>query len=152
VVAAAVTRIEALVGPVPAVEFQIVDLPDNLLGVAAGHTIQIDLNAAGYGWVLGQESRDEGQEPDRDVWNMYASSIPGPSTLDSRLRVDLLTVVLHELGHVLGYNHADEGIMQERLSLGERRLWDDVPDPWDDPHDLEDILARETLGAKLVAG
>jgi hypothetical protein len=40
-------------------------------------------------------------------------------------RVDLLTVVLHELGHVLGHEHADEGVMAETLPVGVRRVWDD---------------------------
>jgi hypothetical protein len=36
--------------------------------------------------------------------------------------VDLLTVVLHELGHVLGYQHEDDGLMDETLSAGARWL------------------------------
>jgi predicted Zn-dependent protease len=38
-------------------------------------------------------------------------------------RVDLLTVVLHELGHVLGFEHTDSySVMHEELPLGTRRL------------------------------
>ena len=37
-------------------------------------------------------------------------------------RADLLTVVLHELGHILGDNHELEGIMEDMLPLGTRRL------------------------------
>jgi hypothetical protein len=39
-------------------------------------------------------------------------------------RADLLTAVLHELGPVQGHNHEDEGLMDERLPLGTRRLPD----------------------------
>ena len=150
-IAAAIVQIEAIRGPVPSVEFQIVDLPGNLLGVASGHTIQIDVNAAGYGWGVSRELIFAGQEPDRQLadWNHPSGPWAGP---DDGPRVDLLTVVLHELGHVLGYGHADEGIMQDRLALGERRWWEAESDPWDDPYDVEDILAHEVLGAILVNG
>ena len=35
--------------------------------------------------------------------------------------MDLLTVVMHELGHVLGYDHDDDGVMAETLAAGVRR-------------------------------
>jgi hypothetical protein len=31
---------------------------------------------------------------------------------------------MHELGHVLGYDHDDAGVMDETLPPGTRRLWD----------------------------
>jgi len=40
-------------------------------------------------------------------------------------RVDLLTVILHELGHVVGYEHDDDGVMAATLPPGVRRVWDD---------------------------
>ena len=43
----------------------------------------------------------------------------------ARDRADLLTAVLHELGHVLGHAHDGTGVMAETLPLGTRRLWDD---------------------------
>jgi hypothetical protein len=35
--------------------------------------------------------------------------------------MDLLTALRHELGHVLGLDHEDEGVMQETLAPGETR-------------------------------
>ena len=34
--------------------------------------------------------------------------------------MDLLTVVMHELGHILGLDHAADGLMAEALTLGTR--------------------------------
>jgi hypothetical protein len=39
--------------------------------------------------------------------------------------MDLLTAVMHELGHVLGYDHSEAGLMRESLVPGVRRLWGD---------------------------
>jgi len=65
----------------------------------------------------------------------------------ARGRVDLLTTVMHELGHVLGLDHADgSGLMNALLPLSTRRLLDDdilpiwerenVADSWDPVDDL----------------
>ena len=44
-------------------------------------------------------------------------------------RVDLLTTVMHEMGHVLGYEHSDSSdLMYSSLSLGARRSLSDESD------------------------
>ena len=85
--------------PVTDASFEIVDLPAQLLGLTVGRTVKIDVNAAGYGWSVGRD--DDGR-------------------ID---RIDLLTVVLHELGHVYGRNHdaLGVGLMAASLEPGERR-------------------------------
>ncbi len=41
----------------------------------------------------------------------------------ARRRVDLLTTLMHEFGHLLGYEHtADQNLMHATLPLGTRRL------------------------------
>jgi hypothetical protein len=83
------------------------DLPGTALGRAVGNSITIDVNAAGHGWRLSQETRGKRQAP--------TDSGAGLSTLDSRLKFDLLTTVMHELGHVAGlediYDEAAEGYL-----------------------------------------
>jgi hypothetical protein len=100
------------------VEIGITDLPGDLLGLALGRKIWIDTNAAGWGWFV-----------DLTPWGDSEFSTPGNQGEQGRM--DLLTVVLHELGHVLGLDHEEqeESVMSERLSTGVR--FGNLPD-----HDL----------------
>lgn len=47
-----------------------------------------------------------------------------------------MTAVMHEFGHVLGFEHDDEGFMQEMLPQGTRRLWDAVESAFADESDV----------------
>ena len=67
------------------VEFHVADLPGSALGWALGNTVWIDLNAAGYGWRI---------DPSRQTGSTFGD-------------MDLLSVVTHEFGHVLGLGHDD---------------------------------------------
>src|SRR5205823_3358674 len=79
------------------VTFSIAPLGGLLLGVTGGREITIDATAAGWGWSVSYPS--------------------GPG-----LRMDLLTVVLHELGHTLGLDDdATQGLMGEFLTAGATR-------------------------------
>ena len=90
--------------------FLIVDLEGSLLGQTEGKTILIDKDAAGYGW--------------------YTGASVGPSsgnTIDGHM--DLLTVVMHEIGHALGFDHDDsttDALMDETLEAGVRLAIRDI--------------------------
>ncbi len=84
------------------------DLPGATLGQALGSTIWIDVNAAGWGWSVSRELRAKSGEPE------------GPA--DDRM--DLVSAVMHELGHVLGFDDLDgdtEDVMNASLATGVRR-------------------------------
>ena len=77
-------------------QVQISDLGGNELAAAdaAGNLVTIDDDAAGYGWSLGLGEVNPH-------------------------KVDLLSAVTHEFGHVLGFDHE---VMDADLAVGEREL------------------------------
>ena len=85
----------------------IADLSGSTLALATTGSIVVDVNAAGYGWYT------EGLNTKFGIQN--------PEAAESR--VDLLTVVAHELGHVLRLGHdASDDVMEPLLPLSIRRL------------------------------
>ena len=54
-------------------------------------------------------------------------------------RIDLLSIVLHEMGHILGYDHDEEGVMSDTLETGLRHA------------DLDALFADEDAVATLFA-
>ncbi len=65
--------------------------------------------------------------------------------------MDLLTTVMHELGHVLGHDHDEEGMMDDTLPLGTRRLpLDGFSEILDDLDRLDDLQQHEDLDAELI--
>jgi hypothetical protein len=103
------------------VSFEVADLPGWHLGAAAGASIQVDRDAGGNGWFIDATPEDD-SEFDRTSLKLVAQAneLKTPST------VDLLTTVMHEMGHALGlsdsYNLRDRNsIMYGHLTTGERR-------------------------------
>jgi WD40 repeat protein len=93
-----------------AVEVQVANLGGATLGQASGNTIRIDATAAGWGWFVDPTPGDDAE-------------FTTPGDQGEQGRMDLLTVLAHELGHVLGFEHADtDGVMDTVLPPGVRRL------------------------------
>ncbi|MBI1916593.1 MAG: matrixin family metalloprotease [Planctomycetes bacterium] len=71
------------------------------------HTIYLDINAAAWRWFV-----------DSTPWDDSEFTTPGNQ--GERNRMDLLTVLEHELGHILGLDHTDWGLMSQFLATGVR--------------------------------
>ena len=107
------------------VTFQIVDLSGLALGQTTPDTILIDVNAAGHGWYVDQTP---GEDLEFGV-RLNEVELAAISTSPAFGRMDLLTVVMHELGHVLGYGDLDpnaQNLMSGTLDAGTRRLNDSM--------------------------
>ncbi len=94
------------------VPVSIVDLPGQYLGLANPNVLWLDINAAGFGWYIDPTPADDSEF-------LAADAAVGS-------HMDLLTVVEHEMGHVLGLpdvpgdGHATE-LMSQYLAVGVRR-------------------------------
>ena len=105
-------------------QFVVTDLGAATLGLAdtATKVVRIDDDAAGLGWAVGSDR----WSVIGDRWSVIGDRLP---ITDYRLPdpgIDLLTVVMHELGHVLGYGHSEDaddfdgaGVVGEGESCGE---------------------------------
>ena len=97
------------------------DLPGLATAQTTGTQITLDSNAAGYGWYLDTTPLDNTDDylptADPNIWQAKPGS-------DAEGKMDLLSVLLHEYGHVLGLEHNADArdFMAATLQPGERRL------------------------------
>ena len=99
------------------VEFVITDLGGSQLAYTDGTTVYLDADAVGYGWFVDSTPYDDAEFISNPARGMMA---PGWSAAFKQ--VDLLTVLRHEMGHVLGASHSDvdSDLMDDMLGLGTR--------------------------------
>jgi Ca2+-binding RTX toxin-like protein len=108
-------------GALDQVRFELVnDLPGNAVAWSIGDgTILVDMNAAGYGWFVDASPYESGE-----YFSGNGTLVAGRGS-DAFGRMDLLTALMHEMGHVLGLEHgagSAEDVMGATLAAGERHL------------------------------
>ena len=101
-------------------QFLVVDLPGQFLGTASQNIVRLDADAAGFGWFI-DPTPDNDAEFGLSRGSKELRALRGPAAR----RIDLLSVVEHELGHLLGASHSEfGGVMHDTLAPGVRRLID----------------------------
>jgi Ca2+-binding RTX toxin-like protein len=94
--------------------FKVTDLPGRSLGEVVGNEVLIDINAGGIGWFVDATPHEDGEFV-RDAGGGLVASVGSPAAG----RMDLLTVLTHELGHVIGLADLDSGVHADDLMAGE---------------------------------
>ena len=121
--------------------FTIADLPESYLGLAGEGAVVIDVNAGGLGWFI-DTTPDQDEEFSRDesgLWRAAAAS-------GAAGKVDLLTVLTHELAHQLGFGDlnpllAPNSLMTATLPSSVRRSTkDQIDELFADDELLGDLL------------
>ncbi|WDD36491.1 CARDB domain-containing protein (plasmid) [Nostoc sp. UHCC 0926] len=110
------------------VQLAIADLPSLRLGLTQGNVITLDQDAAGIGWFIDLTPDDDSE------FNPIENS-------PVETKIDLLSALVHEMGHVLGISHVDYGtsVMDATLPPGVRRF-----PTWEDIHSTHEISSEST--------
>jgi hypothetical protein len=111
----------AQVDAMRAVQFGVVDMAGIYVGTSNHGVINIDVDGAGYGWFV-DSTPGEDSEFDGSGSRLTADSGGGAEG-----KLDLLTVLMHELGHQIGLDDVyvtskGDDVMFGYMSVGERRL------------------------------
>lgn len=112
---------ETSVAQLSDVKIEIVELSGNQLARSDSttNTIYLDVNAAGWGWFVDSTPFTNTEFDATNDPRIFSAGLLSPAAG----QIDLLTVLLHELNHLLGHEHtADSSVMDPVLAAGERKL------------------------------
>jgi hypothetical protein len=109
------------------VDVRLADLPTGFLAMAHAEAIYLDITADGHGWFV------DATPASNEEFELVGGELRARESGPAAGRIDLLTAIAHELGHVLGLDDVslddDEAdLMAEALPLGVRRTPSDAVD------------------------
>ena len=128
------------------VQMMVGNLPEDHLGITLGGLILIDSTAAERGWFV--DATPSVHEEFTQGGNSEA--LVAPSSSPAYGQIDLLTVVMHEMGHVLGLDDHDAApdahdLMAATLATGVRRLVAEASPQTTIPASQPTVAARDAF-------
>ena len=101
---------------------QVTTLDNGLLGYTQGEHIELDSRAAGFGWFVDPTPADNSEFPLETNAGLQADSASPAAG-----KMDLFTVLMHEMGHTLGLGDLNPSLfphdlMNGSLPVGTRRF------------------------------
>ncbi len=103
--------------------FSVADLPEGFAAWAEGSAITLDASGAGWGWYLDESPIDSSEFAVADTATAF--HVDDEDTDNPAIgRLDLLTVLIHELGHIVNLpsTATSYDVMSQYLAPGQRRL------------------------------
>ena len=110
---------DASLATLGAASYKVGTLPGLYLGLTVGNSVTFDATAAGHGWFVDATPADDAEF---DL-SAYGATLTAKAGQPAATEEDLLTVVLHEMGHVFGMPSTGDagGLMSTWLGVGVRR-------------------------------